>query len=115
MKKLLLLIVLFVFAGVSTLMAQTRVITGTVTSAVEGEGAIPGVTVQVKGTTIGALTDLNGKYSVTVPTTATTLVFSYVGMTTKEVPIAGQSVINVAHGIEPYRIAGSCCNQWLRH
>jgi len=95
MKKLLLLIVLFVFVGVSTLSAQTRVITGTVTSAVEGEGAIPGVTVQVKGTTIGALTDLNGKYSVTVPTTAQTLVFSYVGMTTKEVPIAGQAVINV--------------------
>ena len=99
MKKLLLLIVLFVFAGVSTLMAQTRVITGTVTSATEGEGAIPGVTVLVKGTTIGALTDLNGKYTITVPTTATTLVFSYVGMITQEVPIAGQSVINVV--LEP--------------
>jgi len=95
MKKLLLLIVLFVFAGVSTLMAQTRVITGTVTSATQGEGAIPGVTVQAKGTTIGALTDLNGKYSITVPTTATTLVFSYVGMATREIPIAGQAVINV--------------------
>ena len=95
MKKLLLLIVLFVFVGVSTLMAQTRVITGTVTSAVEGEGPIPGVTVQVKGTTIGALTDLNGKYTVTVPTTANTLVFSYVGMVAQEVAIAGQSVINV--------------------
>jgi TonB-linked SusC/RagA family outer membrane protein len=95
MKKLLLLIVLFVYVGVSTLLAQTRVITGTVTSATQGEGAIPGVTVQVKGTTIGALTDLNGKYSVTVPTTATTLVFSYVGMKVVEVPIAGQAVINV--------------------
>ncbi len=95
MKKLLLLIVLFAFVGVSTLSAQTRVITGTVTSAVEGEGEIPGVTVQVKGTTIGALTDLNGKYSITVPTTATTLIFSYVGMVAKEVPIAGQAVINV--------------------
>jgi TonB-linked SusC/RagA family outer membrane protein len=95
MKKLLLLIVLFVFAGVSTLTAQTRVITGTVTSAVEGEGAIPGVTVQAKGTTIGVLSDLNGKYSITVPTTATALVFSYVGMVAKEVPIAGQAVINV--------------------
>jgi hypothetical protein len=95
MKKLLLLIVLFVYVGVSTLLAQTRVITGTVTSATQGEGAIPGVTVQVKGTTIGALTDLNGKYSVTAPTTATTLVFSYVGMKTVEVPIAGQAVIDV--------------------
>ncbi|MCU0462749.1 MAG: SusC/RagA family TonB-linked outer membrane protein, partial [Bacteroidales bacterium] len=77
------------------LLAQTKVITGTVTSATEGEGALPGVTVQVKGTTIGALTDLNGKYSVTAPANATTLVFSYIGMETQEVEIAGQSVVNV--------------------
>jgi TonB-linked SusC/RagA family outer membrane protein len=94
MKKLFLLISLFVFAGAS-LLAQTKVITGTVTSATEGEGALPGVTVQVKGTTIGTLTDLNGKYSVTAPATATTLVFSYIGYETQEIEIAGQSVINV--------------------
>ena len=57
MKKLFLLIVLFVFIGGYTLLAQTIVITGTVTSAVEGEGPIPGVTVVVKGTTIGTLSD----------------------------------------------------------
>ncbi|MBG0858282.1 MAG: SusC/RagA family TonB-linked outer membrane protein [Bacteroidales bacterium] len=95
MKKLFLLIVLFVFAGVTTLLAQTRVITGTVTSAVQGEGPIPGVTVMAKGTTIGALTDLNGRYSVTVPTTATTLVFSYVGYVTQEAEIAGRTVIDI--------------------
>jgi TonB-linked SusC/RagA family outer membrane protein len=93
MKKLFLLICLFVFAGAS-LLAQTKVITGTVTSAVAGEGSLPGVTVQVKGTTIGAITDVNGNYSVSVPTTATTLVFSYVGMKTQEVDIAGKSVVN---------------------
>lgn len=75
MKKLFTLIVLFVFAGLTTLYAQTRVITGTITSGVEGEGPIPGVTVQVKGTTIGALTDANGRYSINVPANATTLVF----------------------------------------
>ena len=94
MKKLLLLIVLFVFAGVSTLMAQTRVITGTVTSSVEGEGPIPGVTVQVKGTTIGAVTDVNGNYTITAPQNATTLIFSYIGMKKQEVDIEGRSVIN---------------------
>ena len=94
MKKLLLLIVLFVFAGVSTLMAQTRVITGTVTSAEEGEGPIPGVTVQVKGTTIGAVTDVNGNYTITAPQNATTLIFSYIGMKKQEVDIEGRSVIN---------------------
>ena len=67
MKKLFLLIVLFVFISGYTLLAQTIVITGTVTSSVQGEGAIPGVTITVKGTTVGAITDVNGKYSVTVP------------------------------------------------
>ena len=76
MKKLLLLFVLFVYVGVSTLLAQTKVITGTVTSAVQGEGKIPGVTIQVKGTTVGALSDANGKYTINAPQNATTLVFS---------------------------------------
>jgi TonB-linked SusC/RagA family outer membrane protein len=93
MKKLFLLICLFVFAGAS-LLAQTKVITGTVTSAVAGEGSLPGVTVQVKGTTVGAITDLNGNYSVSAPATATTMVFSYVGMKLQEVQIAGRSVVN---------------------
>jgi TonB-linked SusC/RagA family outer membrane protein len=93
MKKLSLLIVLFVL-GVSTLLAQTKVITGTVISGVKGEGPIPGVTVQVKGTTIGAATDANGKYSITVPTSATTLIFSYIGMKKQEVEIGNRTVID---------------------
>ncbi|MDM8003024.1 MAG: SusC/RagA family TonB-linked outer membrane protein, partial [Bacteroidota bacterium] len=80
--------------GASTLWAQTKVITGTVTSAVEGEGAIPGVSVFVKGTTIATSTDVNGKYSLTVPEDATTLVFSFIGMKQQEVNIAGRSVVN---------------------
>jgi len=94
MKKLFLLIVLFVFVSGVTLLAQTIVITGTVTSAVEGEGPIPGVTVFVKGTTIGAITDANGKYSITAPASATTLIFSYIGMRSQEVEIAGRTVID---------------------
>ncbi len=96
MKKLFLLIVLSVFTGAAALFAQTRVITGTVTSATEGEGAIPGVSVIVKGTTVGAITDINGRYSVSAPENATTLVFSFVGMRTEEVDIAGRSVIDIA-------------------
>jgi TonB-linked SusC/RagA family outer membrane protein len=94
MKKQFLLIVLFVFVSGFTLLAQTRVITGTITSSVEGEGVIPGVTVTVKGTTIGAITGVDGKYSITVPANATTLVFSYIGMKSKEIEIAGRSVID---------------------
>ncbi len=93
MKKLFLLIVLFVSAG-ATLLAQTKEIKGAVTSAVEGEGGIPGVTIQVKGTTIGTVTDLNGNFTLTAPENATTLVFSYIGMKKQEVEIAGRSVIN---------------------
>ncbi len=99
MKKLSLLISLLIF-GVSTLFAQTRVITGTVTSAVEGEGPIPGVTVLVKGTTLGATTDENGKYSINVPTSATTLVFSFIGMKTQEVEIKEKTVIDVVMSSE---------------
>lgn len=94
MKKLFLMMILFVFVGVTSLMAQTKVITGTVISAVEGEGPIPGVTVQVKGTTIGAVTDVNGKYSINAPQDATTLIFSYIGMKSQEVAISGRSSID---------------------
>ena len=93
MKKLSLLIGLLVIS-VSTLLAQTKVITGTITSSVPGEGPIPGVTVQVKGTTSGAITDIDGKYTITVPENATTLVFSYIGMKKQEVVIGGRSVID---------------------
>jgi acetamidase/formamidase len=75
-------------------LAQTKVITGTVASSVEGEGGIPGVTIQVKGTTIGTTTDINGKYTLTVPQKATTLVFSYIGMKKQEVEIGGRSTID---------------------
>ena len=95
MKKLFLLIVLFVFMGFS-LLAQTKVITGTVTSSVEGEGAIPGVTVSVTGTTIGAITDEEGKYSIpNVPQNATSLTFSYIGMKKQEVEIGNRAVVDV--------------------
>ena len=60
MKKLSLLIFLFT-VGSSVLFAQTILITGTVTSAVEGGGPIPGATVQVKGTNTGTATDSKWK------------------------------------------------------
>jgi TonB-linked SusC/RagA family outer membrane protein len=95
MKKLFLLIVLFVFISGYTLLAQTIVITGSVTSSVQGEGVIPGVTITVKGTTLGAITGVNGGYSITAPQKATTLVFSYIGMKTQEIEIGGRKVIDV--------------------
>lgn len=93
MKRLTLL-VLFIAIGVSSALAQTRKVTGTVTSKDEGE-PIPGVSVVVKGTTVGITTDSDGVYSLTVPNDAKTLIFSFVGMKTKEVSIEGKSKVDV--------------------
>ena len=56
---------------------------------------LPGVNVLVKGTTIGVATGLNGEYALTAPTEVDTLVFSYIGYETQEVPILGRSEINI--------------------
>lgn len=94
MKKILLLTVMSVLIS-EALFAQTRTVTGRVTSAVEGEGAMPGVTVTAKGTTTGTLTDVDGNYTLQVPQGVTTLVFSYIGMKTQEIEIGGRTQINV--------------------
>lgn len=70
--------------------AQT--ITGTVS---DKNGPLPGVNVVVKGTTKGATTDFDGKYTVESSDTKAILVFSYVSYETKEIPTLGKSVLNV--------------------
>ncbi len=69
--------------------AQTRVITGKVIFADDNEPII-GATLLVKGTQIGTSTDLDGNFSLQVPSSATTLVVSYVGMATQEAPITSR-------------------------
>jgi TonB-linked SusC/RagA family outer membrane protein len=75
--------------------AQTVVVSGKVTSSVEGEGPIPGVAVTVYGTTIGTSTDVDGNYSLSVPESATKLIFQFIGMVTVEEAINGRTTINV--------------------
>ncbi len=94
MKKLMLLLLCCVFAGMQVVMAQGVTISGKTTDA-NGE-AMPGVTVQVKGTTTGTVSQADGTYRLSVPSDATTLVFSFVGMKTQEVDIAGRTVIDVS-------------------
>ena len=74
--------------------AQQRTLSGTVTD--QAGAAIPGVTVVVKGTTTGTVTNLDGNYTLPVPADAAVLVFSYIGMIAQEVPIGTQSTINVS-------------------
>lgn len=95
MKKISVLIMFLAFLGLQLAQAQTRQITGTVTSADDGM-TIPGVAVVVSGSTIGATTNIDGVYSIQVPETATTLEFSFIGMKTIEVPIDGRTTIDVA-------------------
>lgn len=56
---------------------------------------LPGVSVQLKGTTMGTITDTHGKFNIAVPDQNAILVFSYIGYTTKEVVVNGQSIVNV--------------------
>lgn len=80
--------------GLQIAHAQTRQITGTVTSAEDGM-TLPGVSIVARGTTIGVSTDMDGNFSITVPEGVTALEASFVGMRTLEIPIDGRSVINI--------------------
>ena len=88
----------------NTLQAQTIRITGTVTGSDDGQ-PLPGVTILVKGSTVGVTTSADGSYILNVPTTATTLVFSFVGYKTKEVNINGMAVIDVKLESETLELA----------
>ncbi len=94
MRKVLLL-GLMLFLVNAFAFAQDRVITGTVTSTEDGQG-VPGATVLVKGTTIGTATDIDGRFSISVPAGNNVLVFTFVGLRSQEVSIRNRSTINVA-------------------
>ncbi|MGN7819707.1 SusC/RagA family TonB-linked outer membrane protein [Chitinophaga sp. 22536] len=93
MKKELLLW-LFVCSSVLSAVAQTRTISGKVTDAKDGS-ALPGVTVVIKGTTKGVFTSGDGTYKLNNVASGTTLVFSFVGYLTKEVPVGPGNEVDV--------------------
>ena len=75
-----------------TIYAQQKTVTGQVTS--EAEGPLPGVNIVVQGTVQGAVTDMDGNFSIEVPGPEAVLVFSYIGYSTIAVPVGDQMVIN---------------------
>lgn len=77
----------------SAALAQTRTVSGKVTSSEDGS-PLPGVTVQVKGTNTGTQTDADGKFSLSAPENGT-LVFRFVGLKTLEIAVGGRSSIDV--------------------
>lgn len=98
------ILVLLILVGMQAVMAQTT-LTGVVTSGEDGQ-PIPGAAVQVKGTTIGVTTDIDGRYSLRVPADAEVLQISFVGMSTQEVPIGTQTNINIVLETEAVDIEG---------
>lgn len=92
MKKLFSIVILCLI-GLQGVLAQGREISGIVTSADDGL-SIPGVSVIIKGTTIGTTTDFDGKYTILVEEEGQMLVFSFVGMKTTELP-ANTDLINL--------------------
>src|SRR5688500_12881352 len=79
----------------TSVFAQTKKVTGKVTDATDN-APLPGVTVSAKGTTIATQTAADGSFSLDVPQTARTLVFSFVGHQTREVEIGSSATVNVS-------------------
>ena len=96
-EKILLVILFFIFSSANVFAIQQEdeslTVTGTVT---DGQGVpLPGVNITELNTTNGAQTDFDGKYSITVKGPDAVLVFSYVGLKTAEIPVKGESEIDV--------------------
>lgn len=91
MKRLPIILCVSFLGSIQMLLAQNLHITGTVKSAGDG---LPGVSVALKGTSTGTITDIDGKYTINAPGNGT-LIFSFVGMISQEIPIQGQKQIHV--------------------
>ncbi|MDO9554383.1 MULTISPECIES: SusC/RagA family TonB-linked outer membrane protein [Rhodonellum] len=90
-KKLSVFLLLLVLSS-ATLLAQIKV-TGTVLD--ESGVELPGVTVLVKGTTTGVVTDMDGNYTINVPSAQSVLVFSFIGFETQEEVVGNRSQISI--------------------
>ena len=91
MKKLAFLLSIM-FLCVGTMMAQTTV-NGVITD--DSGEALIGASVLAKGTSVGTITDIDGKYTITLPQGVNTLVVSYVGYTDREVAVTAPGTLNV--------------------
>ena len=94
MKKILLMSIVLMLTLFQVVLAQTRAVSGRVTDQKTGEG-LPGVTVLLKGTTNGVSTNSDGAFSLTVPATGGTLVFSSINYVTQERPLGADSQLSI--------------------
>ncbi len=96
-------LLLGVLWAVPPVVAQ-QTISGKVTDSENGK-ALPGVNVLAKGTTTGAITDVEGNYRLSLPEEANALVFSYVGYERQEISIGNRSVIDLALTTDPQALS----------
>ncbi|HEY0742946.1 MAG TPA: SusC/RagA family TonB-linked outer membrane protein [Chryseosolibacter sp.] len=94
MRKFLLVGFLSFVVMVHHATAQDRTVSGKVTASEDG-AALPGVNVVLKGTATGAVTDTDGNFTLRVPATGGTLVFSFIGLQTQEIEIGSRSTVDV--------------------
>ena len=94
MKKYIVFFVFLFLAGTQVLYAQDRVYKGVVSFAEDGT-SVPGASVILKGSSVGTTTDMDGKYSITLPADGNVLVFSFVGMISQEIEVGDETTINV--------------------
>ncbi len=99
MKRQLFLFILLTISLLHQTFAQDRTIYGRVTDRANNQG-LPGVTVLVKGTTIGASTNADGTYSISVPASGTALTFSSIGYSSVERAIGTTSTIDISLGAD---------------
>lgn len=92
MKKYIILLLFGI--SISSVLAQTRQITGVVKD--QSGLSLPGVSILVEGTNIGTMTDPDGKYALVPADKEAVLVFSFVGFDTQRIPIEGRSIIDVS-------------------
>src|SRR5687767_292039 len=97
MKKFLL--TCFALAIALYSLAQERTISGRVTSTEDGS-ALPGVNVLLKGTTTGTATDSDGKFTLSVPPNGGSLVFSFIGLESKEIEIGERTTLDVSLALD---------------
>jgi Ca-activated chloride channel homolog len=95
MKKIAFILIVFMLQASTFAEVQEIVITGTVTSSEDGSG-LPGVNVVEKGTSTSCVTNIDGKYTITVHGETSILVFSFIGFVTEEVAVGYQQKIDVA-------------------
>ena len=93
LSKVFLMSFILLFAMATQMMGQQKTITGRVMDALN-EG-MPGVNVQVKGTTTGTITNLDGDFTITVPNAKSTLVFTFIGYVKEEVVVGTQTKLQV--------------------